>query len=110
MIICKRLVPQDDLLQKANPSVLSFAKSRPLRMIICKRWLLQMINNNNDTWGDEGVTRVTGVIRGDGTEGGEEGKGEGGERGGEEGGGEEILADGTDQSKVVQEVLADLNR
>ena len=32
------------------------------------------------------------------------------ERGGEEGGGEEILADGTDQSKVVQEVLADLNR
>ena len=53
---------------------------------------------------------ATGVTRGDGTEGGEEGKGEGGERGGEEGGGEEILAGGTDQSKVVQEDLADLNR
>ena len=51
------------------------------------------------------MVRVTGVTRGDGTEGGEEGKGEGGERGGEE-----ILAEGTDQSKVVQEVLADLNR
>ena len=35
---------------------------------------------------------MTGVIRGDGTEGGEEGNGEGGERG--EGGGEEILAQG----------------
>ena len=31
-----------------------------------------------------GVTRVTGVTRGDRTEGGEEGKGEGEERGGEE--------------------------
>ena len=50
-------------------------------------------------------TRVTGVTRGDGTEGGEEGKGD--ERGEE--GGEEILAHGrTGQSKVVQEVLADL--
>ena len=37
-----------------------------------------------------GVTRVTGVTRGDRTEGGKEGKGEGGERGEE--GGEEILA------------------
>ena len=43
-------------------------------------------------------------FRGNRTERGEEGKGEGGERGEEE-----ILADGrTDQSKVVQEVLADL--
>ena len=40
---------------------------------------------------------MTGVTRGDGTEGGEEGKGEGRE------GGEEILADGrTDQSKVAK--------
>ena len=38
---------------------------------------------------------VTGVTRGDETEGGEEGKGEGGERG--EGGGD-ILADGTGQT------------
>jgi len=38
----------------------------------------------------------------------EEGKGEGGKREEEEGG-EEILADRTDQSKVVQEVFADLN-
>ena len=50
------------------------------------------------------------MTRGDGTEGGEEGKGEEGERGE---GGEEILVGGrtdglTDQSKVVQEVLADL--
>ena len=37
-----------------------------------------------------GFTRVTGVTRGDGTEGGEEGKGD--ERGEE--GGEEILAHG----------------
>ena len=41
-------------------------------------------NNNNIKRGDRGggevcVTRVTGVTRGDGTEGGEEGKGEGGE-------------------------------
>ena len=47
---------------------------------------------------------VTGVTRGDRTEGGEEEKGKGSE------GGEEIIADGrTDQSKVVQQVLADLN-
>ena len=58
-------------------------------------------------WG--GVTRLTGVTRGEGTEGGEEGKEEGGERGEE--GGEEILAEGrTHQSKVVQEVLADLKK
>ena len=47
------------------------------------------------------MTRLT---RGDGTEGGEDGKGEGGEEGGKE-----ILADGrVNQTKVVQEVLADL--
>ena len=47
---------------------------------------------------------VTGVTRGDGTEGGEEGKGEGGKRGEE--GGEETLADGhTHESKVVQKSL-----
>ena len=45
------------------------------------------------------VTWVSGVTRGGGTEGGEEGKGEGGG---------EIIADGTDQSKVEQEVLVDL--
>ena len=50
---------------------------------------------------------MTGVTRGDGTEGGEEGKGGGGERGEE--GGEETLAHGqVDQPKVIQEVLADL--
>ena len=44
---------------------------------------------DND-YGDGGwVTRVTGVTRGDGTEGGEEGKGEGGKGGGEGGGGGE---------------------
>ena len=52
MIICKRLVPQDDILQKANPSGLSFAKGRPLQMIICKRPApphdhLQDAGNNN---------------------------------------------------------------
>ena len=35
--------------------------------------------NNNNHWGDEGGSRVPGVTRGDGTEGGEEGKGEEGE-------------------------------
>ena len=35
--------------------------------------------------------RVTGVTRGDGTEGGEEGKGEGGEEGGGEEGGKDFL-------------------
>ena len=50
---------------------------------------------------------MTGVTRGEGTEGGEEGKEEGGERGEE--GGEEILADRrTDQPKVVQVVLTTL--
>ena len=50
---------------------------------------------------------MTGVTRGDRTEGGEEGKGEGGER--EEEGGEEILAHGRlGKAKVVQEVLVDL--
>ena len=55
---------------------------------------------------------MTGVTRGGRTKGGEEGKGEEGiGEGGEEG---KILAhgtdgtDGTDQPKVVQEVLADL--
>ena len=54
-----------------------------------------------------GVTVVTGLTRGDGTEGGEEGKGEGGE---------DIPAQAhgrtgqSDQSKVVQEVLADLKK
>ena len=52
MIICKRLDPLDDHLQKAGPSVYAFAR--------CAF-----------------ITRVTGVIRGDRTEGGEEGKGEG---------------------------------
>ena len=37
--------------------------------------------NDNNNWDDRGVTRLTGVTRGDKTEGGEEGKGEGGERG-----------------------------
>ena len=37
------------------------------------------MNNNWDDGGD--VTRVTGVTRGDRTEGGEEGKGEGGGKG-----------------------------
>ena len=49
---------------------------------------------------------MTGVTRDDRTEGGEEGKGVRGEEGGEE-----ILAHGrADQSKVVQEVFADLKR
>ena len=69
-------------------------------MIICKRWATPDNNNNR---GDKGEgTRVTGVTRGDGTERGDEGKGEGGE---------EILANTgtqTDQSKVVQDVLANL--
>ena len=49
-------------------------------------------NNNNNNLGDGGgITRVTAVTRGCGTEGGE------------------ILAHGhTHQSKVIQEVLADL--
>ena len=56
-----------------------------------------------------GGTRVKGVTRDERAEGGEEGKEEGGERGEE--GGEEILAEGrTHQSKVVQEVLADLKK
>ena len=50
---------------------------------------------------------MTGIIRGDRTERGEEGKGEGGKRGEE--GGEEILAGGrADQSKAIQKVLVDL--
>ena len=51
---------------------------------------------------------MTGVTRGDGTEGGEEGKGGGGKR--EEGGGEEgkLARDGTGKSTALQEVLADL--
>ena len=100
MIICKRLVPQDDHLQEAGhswwsfaePSPSEFARCGPLHMMICKRlvppddhlqeagpsrwsfakgWPLRMINNNNNC--------------GDGTEGGKEGKGEGGEDGGKKG-------------------------
>ena len=61
---------------------------------------------NNNNRGDGGVTRVTGVTRGDGTEGGEEGKGESEEGGGRGGGREEeegeevkLLRDGTEGSK-----------
>ena len=80
MIICKRLVPLDDSLQEANPN-----------------------NNNNNNKNDPGDGGHQGD-RGEGTEGGEEGKEEGG-------GEEEILADGqTNQSKVVQEILADIKR
>ena len=67
-------------------------------MIICKRPAPPNARgNNNNNRGDGGLTRVTGVTRGDGREGGEEGKGEegkgdGGEIGDE--GGEEILAGG----------------
>ena len=46
---------------------------------------------------DKGVTKVTAVTRGDGTEGWEEGKGEGGNG-----------HTHTHQPKLVQEVLADL--
>ena len=46
-------------------------------MIIC--------NNKGDRGDGRGVTRMTGVTRDDGQEGGVEGKGEGGERGEEEG-------------------------
>ena len=45
-------------------------------------------SDNNNYKVTRVTTKVTGVTRGDGTEGGEEGKGEGGER--EEEGGEEI--------------------
>ena len=45
-------------------------------MIICKRPAPPDQTNNNRGDGGE-VTRLTGVIRGEGTEGGEEGKGEG---------------------------------
>ena len=34
MIICKRTVPPDDHLQKAVPSRWSFARGRPIQMII----------------------------------------------------------------------------
>ena len=61
-----------------------------------------------------GVTRVTGVTRGDGTEGGEEGKGESEEGGGRGGGREEeegeevkLLRDGTGP-KAHKRVLVDL--
>ena len=60
MIICKRPAPPDDHLQEAGPTT------------------------TTTTGLTEGVTWVSGVTMGGGTEGGEEGKGEGGERGREE--------------------------
>ena len=65
-------------------------------MIICK-WPDPLVDHFQ-------VTRVTGVTRGDRTEGGEEGKGEGGKRG-KEGEGKLLRTDG---SKALQEVLVDL--
>ena len=37
MIICKRLIHQDDHLQKAGPSRWSFVKRRLIKMVTCKR-------------------------------------------------------------------------
>ena len=59
MIICKRPARLDDHLQKATTTT-------PTTTIGLK---------------GGGLTRVTGVTRGDGTEGGEEGNAEGGEEG-----------------------------
>ena len=56
----QKAVPLDDYLQEASPS------GRPIRMV----------HNNNNRGDGEGVTRVTGVTRGDGIEAGEEGGGE----------------------------------
>ena len=53
-------------------------------------------------WDTGGITRVTGVTRGDRTEGGEEGNGEGGERGKEGEGGGEILAHGQTDGRANQ--------
>ena len=57
----KRPLPSDDFMQEAN-------------LIVCKRLAppddhLQEAGPNNNNWGDEGVTRVTGVTSGEGTEG-----------------------------------------
>ena len=115
MIICRRLVPPNDHFQEAGPSRWSFAISRPLQMIICNRMNNNNIiinnnnnnnnkDNNNNNWGNGGVgglTRLTGVTKGDGIEGREEGRGEGerGKEGREEEG--KLLRTGQTTSKAL---------
>ena len=78
MMICKRPVPQDDHLQdhlRATPDDDNNISKNIVNNNNTKKKNNNNYNNNDDNnnnRGDGGVTRVTGVTRGDGTERGEE--------------------------------------
>ena len=97
MIICKRPAPPDDHLQEAGP----FGCFISERQVSLDDYLQEAGPTTTTTGLTGGVTWVSGVTRGGGTEGGKEEKGEGRERGA-------IHTHGqARQSKVVKEVLAD---